>query len=1760
MHTTYHYFNYIYRLDFISNILHMYCSIKSGFKRLLLATSLCLLSAQSTSVFAQKNSTSGQDVVMVQKNKYDNTVRTLTFSESTQWSPSQYSEIFNKYLNIDGGNSKMVPKNTLTTKLGIKTDKYQQYINNIPVAYAEYAITSKNNKVSLLSGNYYAEKASGLKTTADIAENQALQKALNKLPATVYAWQDPAKEAQLKNKYHKPDTSYYPNGTLVYIADFSKGIADRKLHLAWHFHILSVKPLANNDIYIDATTGDILLINNYIKHALATNKTRYSGIVSFNTAKPGANYVLYDSTRGNGVHTMDVNNGTNLAAFTEFTSATNNWPSATADTIALDAHWAAQKVYDYFFNELGRFSYDNLNSIIEQYVHYDVNFDNAFWDGNEMIYGDGSGSASGGFDPLVTMDIVAHEIGHGVCQHTANLIYEYEAGALNEGFSDCWAATIEHYADPHETDVVGKSYWKIGEEAQAGNPLRSMDFPNNEGNPAAYGGLYWIPTDLASCPTPTDMNDQCGVHTNSGVINHWYYFIVNGGIGTNEFGNAYNVNSIGWTDAQNILYQTELILPSDADYAQCRTTSIAVATTLFGACSPQTQAVTNAWYAVGVGTSFVPCTPQLGFSVTSMNVSEYTTSTTCPASRVVNIGLKPIGPAITGGNPIVTVVAAGGTAISGTDYSLGTTTVTFTAGDTATRYATINVVDNGAVTDGGKTITLAFTLNAMGSTATISPTNDTLAITLTNNDSIPNLTGIEYHTLNMGVAATSNLTSAFPGANRRGHAQYLLTAAELTAAGVRAGAPINQIGFNITTKNSTGPFVNYTIRMGNTLLSNLSAGFTTAPTTVYTGNHTTVAGLDSIDFTTPFTWDGTSNVVVEICYGNNASNFPGNDQMDAIDNTPTVVTARAGSTISGGSGCSLTTATAGTARPVMRFKQNVGATPIATVLGNTRTWNVRSGTQVYFYNPADTHVIAGVISPSADLGCTQAIITQAGTGFTPASFSAINRSVKEISITPTTGSSASYNAVFYMTNTELNSVSPSSLFLLKTTATTDATITAANTTLVTPTLITGTNGVGFRASFTGFGRYFLVDGPLCTPPAITVTASGSTTICAGGSVTLSSSTGTGYTYQWIKDGTNIPGATSSSYAANSTGTYSVFVTQGICNTTSSGTAVTVLTTDAGTISGTTGSVCLNGNGTLLSTATGGSWSSSNTGVITINPTSGLFSAVGVGTSTISYSITSVCGTFTSTAIITVNPLPTVTPITGTSTICEASTTTLSSGPSGGVWSSSELGIATVSTDGVVTGLGEGTVTIFYTVTNAFGCTNSASDVVTVNALPMTGISPSGTIVICPGSTTTLSALTGTGYTYQWNIGSSEIVGATNSTFVANAAGNYNVSVTNSNGCSSTSSDVFVSVSTSAVLVPAVSISAIPATVVCISTPVTYNANPVHGGTSPTYQWYVNGTAVGTGATYNYTPNDADVVKCVLTSSDACAEPDTAAAAVTMLVTGPVHPSVSVTAYPNDTVCAGNLATFTAIPMFGGTTPTYIWNLNGTNVATGPAYNFVPNNGDLLYVVMTSNLPCRTADTGMSPVINIHVDTNVIHTVTVLASHATIAPGMADTFTAFAPHAGSAATYQWYVNGMPIVGATTAIFITSSLSDGDVITCRVVSSEACASPLTAYSSGFTINVSSSVTNAANSFAGLSLVPNPNNGSFVITGTTGQNSNEKLAIRVTNIIGQEVYKAELSSNSGRINEQVNLSENLASGTYLVTVYNTTSNVVFKIIINK
>ncbi|WP_206599830.1 M4 family metallopeptidase [Hymenobacter glacialis] len=503
----------------------------------------------------------------------------------------------------------MLSVRTEADQLGFTHQKFSQYYKGVKVEHASYSVHAKGGAVESISGDF--EKITALNTTPSLNEAAALAQALASVGARKYMWQNAAEEAGLKRQENNAKATYAPKGELVIVRDTRRG-ENGPMVLAWKFNVYASQPISRANIYVDARSGEVVLKDDIIKHAAATGTfaTAYSGSRSLANSTATGGYSLREgTTRGLGIETYNAKKGNSYTAAVDFIDADNNWTAAeynnaNFDNVAGDAHFGAQATYDYWKNVHARNSYDNAGAKIKSYVHFDdtpgdgVGYENAFWNGTVMTYGDGATR----FRPLTSMDVVAHEIGHAVCEKTAGLVYSNESGAMNEGFSDIWGAAVEAYSVASlgavSSGVKAKSTWLIGEEIDKVQvALRSMSDPNSLNQPAYYKGLKWY----------TGTGDNGGVHTNSGVLNYWFYLVSAGKTGTDEKGVAYSVAGLGITNAAKIAYRTESVyLTSSATYASARTASITAAKDLFGAGSAAEQSVTNAWAAVGVGAKYTP--------------------------------------------------------------------------------------------------------------------------------------------------------------------------------------------------------------------------------------------------------------------------------------------------------------------------------------------------------------------------------------------------------------------------------------------------------------------------------------------------------------------------------------------------------------------------------------------------------------------------------------------------------------------------------------------------------------------------------------------------------------------------------------------------------------------------------------------------------------------------------------------------------------------------------------------------------------------------------------------------------------------------------------------------------------------------------------------------------------------------------------------------------------------------------------------------
>jgi len=376
-------------------------------------------------------------------------------------------------------------------------------------------------------------------------------------------------------------------------------VVDEAPHLVWRVRMWRLDGSRDTQMpvaFVDGMDGS--MIGWYENLQTAQGTSLYSGTVDIETSFSSSVGQHYMEDLARQVGTFDYRNGTSSAY--RFVDSDDVWNTAT-QRAAVEAHYAAEHYMD-FLGRLGRDGIDGSGGpgyytsaqgavpLISNLVHYSSSYNNAFWNGQYMTYGDGDGTT---FSPLVTIDIVGHEMTHGVTERTAGLVYMGESGALNESISDVFGALLER-------DVRGESAatWKIGEEAYtpgvAGDALRYMDNPHQAGN---YGYTSDDDPDHYS-ERYTGSGDNGGVHINSGIANKAFYLLAKGG--THHRGGS--MTGIGADDAGRIWFKAlTSYMTSSTNFAGARTATVNAANALFGATSTQALATAQSWCLVGVG-------------------------------------------------------------------------------------------------------------------------------------------------------------------------------------------------------------------------------------------------------------------------------------------------------------------------------------------------------------------------------------------------------------------------------------------------------------------------------------------------------------------------------------------------------------------------------------------------------------------------------------------------------------------------------------------------------------------------------------------------------------------------------------------------------------------------------------------------------------------------------------------------------------------------------------------------------------------------------------------------------------------------------------------------------------------------------------------------------------------------------------------------------------------------------------------------------
>lgn len=356
--------------------------------------------------------------------------------------------------------------------------------------------------------------------------------------------------------------------------------------LAWEVVIEGVRDdqtPSSLHVYVDARDGQVLSTRDGVQTVAATGTGRsfYLGNVSINTNSIAGGFELRDPTRGS-MYVVDMK-GKTTGAGSIFTDNDNVWGNNTTRdraTVAVDAHYAARAVWDYYRNVHGRTGVGGDGATIVSRVHYGSNYNGAFWTDStlSMTYGDGDGS---NFSALTEIDICGHEITHGVINRTAGLVYSGESGGLNEATADIMGTGVEWYAnlstDPGDY-LIGEKVTLTGLHYQ-----RNLAHPTLDGVSIDHYSRYVAGMD---------------VHRSSGIANNFFYLLSEGG--RNDTSNI-TVTGITRAKAERIWYRALTVyMTSGTTFSQARAATLSAASDLYGATSTERSAVAATWTACGV--------------------------------------------------------------------------------------------------------------------------------------------------------------------------------------------------------------------------------------------------------------------------------------------------------------------------------------------------------------------------------------------------------------------------------------------------------------------------------------------------------------------------------------------------------------------------------------------------------------------------------------------------------------------------------------------------------------------------------------------------------------------------------------------------------------------------------------------------------------------------------------------------------------------------------------------------------------------------------------------------------------------------------------------------------------------------------------------------------------------------------------------------------------------------------------------------------
>ncbi|MFL0247323.1 cell wall-binding repeat-containing protein [Candidatus Clostridium stratigraminis] len=362
---------------------------------------------------------------------------------------------------------------------------------------------------------------------------------------------------------------------------------DNKNYEVYKVNIFYMEPtIVNNDVYIEAHSGEVIRTESKLRYdgpVTGTGIDVNGKLKDLNLYQYGAEYQMVDVTNPatDAILTYDAKHSTTDGLIVSNTTNSFNSEDYKA---SVSAHYNAEQVINFYKNLFNRDSLDNNGMIIKSFTHYDNNYSNAFWDGEEMIYGDGDGT---NFTYLSgDLDIVGHEMSHGVISSTADLWYHNQSGALNESIADVFGVLIETY---NKYNVANGGSWTFNPaDWVIGDDVITPNVPGDSARSLANPTLDHQPDNMSNYKTMEDTSDgdNGGVHINSGITNKA----------------AYNIaNLIGMEKTAKIYYRALITYMSTyTDFEGAKICLAQAASDLYGQNSAEVTAVNTAFNNVGI--------------------------------------------------------------------------------------------------------------------------------------------------------------------------------------------------------------------------------------------------------------------------------------------------------------------------------------------------------------------------------------------------------------------------------------------------------------------------------------------------------------------------------------------------------------------------------------------------------------------------------------------------------------------------------------------------------------------------------------------------------------------------------------------------------------------------------------------------------------------------------------------------------------------------------------------------------------------------------------------------------------------------------------------------------------------------------------------------------------------------------------------------------------------------------------------------------